>query len=130
MDQLCEKPSTHILDLNDNCLLYVFEKLDVVGLCSLQETCNRLSALSVLAYRLKYGDSFVNPYGRTRSSKTKLAFKQIVIQTQIMVIKTFGANLKKISVTNFHDGQNMTFDYIVFLFKKYFHLLEELQLFS
>lgn len=56
--------NTHILffDLNDNCLLHICEKLQVADLCALHGTSNQFSTLSVLAYKLEYGDSFINPF--------------------------------------------------------------------
>lgn len=130
MEQLNKQPKTHILDLNDSCLLEILEKLDVVGLCSFHETCTRFSALSELAFRVKFGDSFINPFSRTEYPITTQAFKQNVIQTQIMVIKCFARNIKRISVTNFANEDNMTFNQFLALFKKYLHSVEELELFQ
>lgn len=102
-------------------MLHIFDKLNFVGLCALNKTCTRFSLLSVLAYRLQYAAKY---------SIVTEAFKQNVIQTKIMVIKTFGRNLKSLSGTNFGNESNMTFNHFVILFIKYLDSLEEFELFD
>lgn len=71
MEQQSSTSKTHILDMNDSCLLYIFEKIDVVGLCAPHKTCKQFLALSVLAYdKFKYGDSFMNPFGTSGDDMT------------------------------------------------------------
>lgn len=41
--------------MNDNCILYILERLDLADLCSAAEVSVRLKELAQLAFRIKYG---------------------------------------------------------------------------
>lgn len=130
MEPPSETSKTHILDMNEHCLLHIFEKLYVADLCALHGTCTRFRMLSVLAYKLEYGDTYINPFGRTDGELTTQIFQQEVIRTQNLAIKTFGGNLRKLSVTNFGKEDNMRFKQFVLLFTQHLHSLEELELYD
>lgn len=119
---------TTLLDLNDDCLMHILNKLDAESLCSIHSTNRRLCFLSNYVFITTHRSTFRNPLIYVKDLNASV--KRQTINLQALVIRIFGPLIKKIVLTNFMDENLMSISaFGKYLYKNLINL-EELEIFG
>lgn len=102
--------ATSILDVDDDCLYNIFDRLSVMDLCATAETCTRFRRIAREAFRRKYDSLRVN----AGSSRHFMRHRELspIAYKMLRMLKTFGSVMVdlKIIISRHRDHQNNVAD--------------------
>lgn len=107
----CEK-KTQFLDLNDDCIFGIFEKLSPCDLCSISFTCRRMKELALKSFQLKFPKQHIYIEGKSTTINKKKRQEVKFIEDQEKYLKYFSKAIREFRIKTRDTDIGHTFKFV------------------